>query len=336
MKFILRNNIIKFLMVLFFLTSTLTLNIKRTNSKALPANFDATLTITNHSKKSSESVEISLNKESLTKLSSGIQVTLRDTTKKIASLAFISSGNGVYFVPFRAFASSIDCTSSSWVYFKNGLTFYVNNSNESISFSLTFPKKFLQLFGNTINDKDAGELCTTISANISKYFADAKNIRSKITANINAAAALESERNANIKSKEDMKKFLDEQEKKVKEMLESRTALETQKAKTDSELVEIEATKTLKLKQIQGLENDMLALDDRVLAIEKTKEEKSKATTFKEIAEADVNALYEKVKAELANLVKLHSDKDPAAKDITTLSADVKANKDKIIQSFKN
>jgi hypothetical protein len=338
MKFILKNNITKFLLVLCFLTSTLSLNIKRvSNKKALPENFDAILTITNHSKKTApEKVEISLNKASLKDVSSGIQVTLLDTKKKIESPAFLSSGNGVYFVPFRSFVSSIECTSSSWIYYKNGLTFFVNNNNDSISFSLGFPKKYFNLLGNTIDDKDAAELCKSISSNISKYVTKAKEIKSIITKNLNNAIALEKERAANIKSKQDMEKYLKEQEALKADLLAKRKKIEEDKAAVDTEIVNIEASKTLKLKQSQNYENDMQGLDDNLLLLEKSVTENSKATTFKEIPESQVNELYEKVKAEINNLVKLHSDKDPAVVNFKTFASNVKANKDKIIESFKN
>ena len=338
MKFILKNNITKFLLVLCFLTSTLALNIKRvSNKKALPENFDAILTITNHSKKTApEIVEISLNKASLKTLSSGIQVKLLDDKKKIESPVFVPNGLGIYFVPFRSFASNIECTSSSWLYHTNGLNFFVSHKNDSISFSLGFPKKFFKLFGNTIDDKDAAELCISISNNISNFFTKAKEIKSTITKNLNNAIALDKLRAAHIKSKQDMDNYLKNQEGLKTNLLAKRKKLEEDKAVVDTEIVNIEASKTLKLKKSQNFENEMQGLDDILLSHEKSVIENTKSTPLKEIPESQVNELYEKVKAEINNLVKLHSAKDPVVENLNAFALNVKGNQDKIIESFKN
>jgi len=232
MKFILKNKIIKVLMVLFFLQSALTLSLNRVASKVskLPDNFDATMTISNKSDK--EVVEVSLNKNSLFQTSSGIQVTLRTKTDKVKNSAFFAAdaAAGVYFLPFRNFVSSIDCQSANWFYSQNGLTFFVFDK-ENYTVSFTFPKRMFRLFGNQISNTDATDLCNKISDNIRNYATQSKVNKSNAIKEINDAVLLDEKRTANIKSKEEQEAFIKKQEEKKKKMEAEKAEIEKKKTK---------------------------------------------------------------------------------------------------------
>jgi len=313
----------------------MTLNLNRISSKLktfLPDKMEATMTITNN-KKEKETVEVFLNTKSLIEVSSGFLVTLQKKTDKIINTAFFLAGvepnkAPIYFLPFRNFVSSIGCDSANFIYYKNGLNFYINDQQQTYTLNFLFPKSFIGLIGNKFSNADVNDLCKKVTENIVNFASDSRVLKTNAAKYINDAMLLDEERNSNIKTAEAQNKFISEQEEKKKKMESERAKIEKAKSDLDAEIAE-------SLRKQHQYQSNMNSLDDQILAVAKLAAEKASGAPIRVINEADVNKLYVNAKEEIERLAKLHSDKDPQVKILNIYADNVKAQQDKILESFK-